>query len=115
MRALGLAISSIFRKDYDLLYEKASELLAEFNSRTGRSCNSAERDEFQRRVMATQAKLGIPDSENKAAQVDFLVPKILSDPGKVTIMKEVWDWKKELGGGQSFDSDSAVQNPQNNQ
>jgi nucleoside 2-deoxyribosyltransferase len=115
LHALGLAISSIFRKDYDLLYEKALELLGGFNSRTGRSCDSAERDEFQRRVMASQTKLGIPDSENKAAQVDFLIPRILSDPGNVTIMKEVWDWKEELGDSQSSDSVSAAQNPENNQ
>jgi nucleoside 2-deoxyribosyltransferase len=89
---LDNAVHNVFARDYLSLFELACRLLKDFNSHTSSSYQPAHIQEFQSRVMRGENAEGIPGEHQEALLADFLLPKIIAEPGDVVVMRKVTQW-----------------------
>jgi hypothetical protein len=79
LKKLDNAIHNCFHTQYDLLYEKAVNLLQEFNNDMDLHCVAVSQQDFQALVMRGEKSWGIPSDDQKSLLVQFLLPKIIQD------------------------------------
>jgi hypothetical protein len=86
------AIQNVFVGKYRSMYDEAIDLLRRFNVATGSSLSPAALEEFQARVMRGEQTQDVPEAEDPASRVAFLLPKILKENSELAIMKKIMDW-----------------------
>jgi len=89
---LDNAIQNVLGKGYESLYEKAHDLLREFNTTTGYKHAEISPDEFRARLMRAEAAEGLPLLNDDAITARFLLPKIIQDATDLSVMQRVMDW-----------------------
>lgn len=89
------AIHNVFVERYKALYERAEELLKEFNGKTGSDYRAADLEEFQARVIQGERVQGLPDSGNAFLLADFLLPRVIRDVADGATMRRVTTWLNE--------------------
>jgi hypothetical protein len=93
---LDKAIRSTLIDKYTTLYERAIAFLQEFNEASGRYHASTSRKQFQLNVMKWEGRGSIPGDDNRIAQAQFLLPKVLENPTDAATLREVWSWLEGL-------------------
>lgn len=88
---LDNAIHHVFVDRYLALYEKAVEILTEFNTDTGLRCDAASQEDFQMRVAQSERTQGLP-ADAGLQLTGFLLPKIIQDNTDYTIIKRWTEW-----------------------
>ena len=89
---LDNAIQNVLWKTYEALYEKALELLKDFNASTKYQHAEIAQDEFRARVMRSEAAEGVPAVDDPGIAARFLLPKVIQDATDLSVMKRVMDW-----------------------
>jgi superoxide dismutase len=89
---LDNAIQNVLGKGYESLFEKAHELLREFNTSTKYQHAEIAKDEFRARLMRAEAAEGLPLLNDVAIAARFLLPKIIQDATDLSVMQRVTDW-----------------------
>jgi hypothetical protein len=100
---LGRAIKSIL-VDYEALYQKALDLLGEFNLESGIQHDAVGRDQFKVNIKKWAGRGGIPGDEDRIAQAEILLPQILSDPADAETRKQIQSWQENLDSKPSHGS-----------
>jgi len=96
---LDNAIQNVLGKTYEVLYERARELLKEFNTDTGYQHLQAAEDEFRARVMLAAGREAIPTMDDPGIAARFLLPRIIQDTTDLSVMQRVMDFvMKKLPG-----------------
>ena len=83
------------RLEFEQLYQKARELLKQFNIDTGYSHVQTSREEFQARLVRAVELQGLPSSEDSVLMTRFLLPKILQDATDLGLMQRVTEWLRD--------------------
>lgn len=86
------AIQNVLGKTYVDLYEKAQELLNDFNVSTKHRHAEIAQDEFRARLMRAEAAEGVPPMDDPGVAARFLLPKIIQDATDLSVMQRVTDW-----------------------
>lgn len=89
---LDNAIQNAVGEKYKGLFERALELLKEFNSDNKSSYSSATMEEFQARVRRGEQTEGLPPLDKIDIMANFLLPKILQNATDINIMKKLTEW-----------------------
>jgi len=89
---LDNAIQNVFGKGYGDLYERAQELLKDFNASTKYQHAEIAQDEFRARLMRAEAAEGLPAVNDPGVAARFLLPKIIQDATDLSVMQRVMDW-----------------------
>lgn len=79
------------------LYEKARDLLKQFNLDSGFAHDQASRAEFHTRLVRDAQTQGVPELDDDARVADFLLPKILQDATDLKVMQRVTGWLQNRG------------------
>ncbi len=89
---LDTAINAAFGQQYQMLLERARELLRRFNRDTGLACIESSPEEFQTRVRRSERMGGIPSTDQEGPLAQFLLPKIILDITDATVLRSYNQW-----------------------
>jgi nucleoside 2-deoxyribosyltransferase len=89
---LDNAVQNVFVGKYRVLFDEAVDLLKRFNLATSSALAPSTLEEFQARVMRGEQMQDIPDANDLAGRVSFLLPKILKETSELTVMRKVMEW-----------------------
>ena len=95
LKKIDSAVQNIFRTEFDELYNDAIQALHRFNESIGASYESADREEFQARVMRVKSTRKVPVDKETRDYVEFILPKIISQATEMTLMKNLTNWIDE--------------------
>jgi hypothetical protein len=95
---LDNAVRNVLGSSLDIpqLYERARDLLKQFNSDSGFNHDQASRDEFHARVVRAAETQGVPSLNDGIRVGRFLLPKILQDATDLNVMQRVTIWLEKL-------------------
>jgi hypothetical protein len=82
----------VLGKRYEEQFEKASNLLRDFNTSTGYQHAQIGQDGFRELVMRAEAAGSIPSGDDPKLEARFLLPKIIQDTTDLAVMQRIMDW-----------------------
>jgi hypothetical protein len=83
------------RLEFEQLFQRAKDLLKQFNNDTNCGHVQTSRDEFQARLVRAVELQGLPSLKDDVLMTRFLLPKILQDATDLGIMQRVTEWLRD--------------------
>lgn len=89
---LDAAIDNVLGAGFKKMYDLAQEILHNFNADTASAYEAAPIDEFRARARRAERLEGLPDPDHEAAVREFVLPKIVSDPSDIAVIRKLDQW-----------------------
>ncbi len=92
IRNIDNAVHHVLIERYRQFFDRATELLSNFRQDVNIHCDAVTENEFTVRVVRGERTHGLPDPQDKRAEAEFLVPRILLDPSDIKTMRALTAW-----------------------
>ena len=89
---LDNAVLGIYHESYESFHQKASEILHRFKSEMRIACETADRKEFQARVMQGEGKNEVPSENDERSFAHFLLLAIIEDVRDPSTINAIMNW-----------------------
>jgi nucleoside 2-deoxyribosyltransferase len=95
---LDNAVSNILIADIAQLYERALQLLQQFNAFVGSNYKAKPRERFHEHVILSERPVGVLMGLDARSFAQVMLPKILQDTAEVAVMEQILRYLRSLDG-----------------
>jgi hypothetical protein len=92
------AIYNALVERYEVYYEPALAIFNDFKKDTNAAVEMVQKDSFLSKVMASEHTGDLPSLDDKIGLIEFVLPKIIADSSKISIMQQITAWLSEKYG-----------------